>query len=55
MGEMGCWDCWSEATAEKRCLGLLVGVRGRVDGWGSPVRVGAYRWLKWEISDRKFP
>ena len=55
MGEMGCRDCWSEATAEKRCLGLLVGVRARLDGWKSPVRGGAYRWLKWEISDRKFP
>ena len=38
MGEIGRPDCWSEATAEKRCLGLRIGIRGRLCGWESPVR-----------------
>ena len=55
MGEVGCRDCRSEATAEKRCLGLRVGVRDRLRGWKSPISGGEYRWLKWDICFRKFP
>ena len=41
MGEIGCRDCRSEATAEKRCLGLRVRVRGRLCGWNPRSRGGS--------------